>query len=318
MSIVIEKAGLLDTVQDFGRFGYGFLGVNNNGPMDLYAFGMANALLGNELNTPVLEMHFPAPVIRFQQPALIAITGANFSAILNGETLLNNRVYQVAAGAVLRFGYKKQGERSYLAVRHGWRVPQVMGSAATNLKSGFGGWQGRALQTGDSLPFISHLPEGCNSKMMSWFVPDYLHIKATQLPVLKGPEWEWLQDDARYQLQRSSYEVSRKADRMAIHWLGNVLQLKETRSMLSSPVAMGTTQLLPSGQLLTLMADHQTVGGYPRVLQLCKAALPILAQASAGMSFSFKFITHAEAVRLYEEQQKRILQIQLMVRSLLT
>lgn len=318
MSILIEKAGLHDTVQDAGRYGYGHWGVNTNGPMDPYAFALANALLGNELNAPVLEVHFPAPIIRFQQPALIALTGANFSAMLDGEPMLNNRAYQVAAGSVLRFGHKKQGERCYLAVRHGWQVPQLMGSAATNLKSGFGGWQGRALQTGDCLPFITHLPDGSLNKKMPWFVTDLLPANTSQLPVLKGPEWEWLQEDARYQLQRSRFEVSRKADRMGIHWLGTVLQLKASCSMVSSPVIMGATQLLPSGQLLTLMADHQTVGGYPRVLQLCKVALPILAQASAGMPFSFTFITHAEAVSLYEQQQKRIRQIQLMVRSLLT
>lgn len=318
MSIVIEKAGLLDTVQDAGRHGWGHLGINSNGPMDPQAFALANALLGNELNTPVLEMHFPAPVIRFQQPALIALTGANFSAMLDGEPMLNNRAYQVAVGSVLRFGHKKQGERSYLAVRHGWQLPQLMGSAATNLKSGFGGWQGRALQSGDCLPFIAHLPEGCPNKKKPWFVPDSLPANTTQLTVLKGPEWEWLQEDARYQLQRSRFEVSRKADRMGIHWLGNDLQLKEKHSLLSSPVAIGTTQLLPSGQLLTLMADHQTVGGYPRVLQLCKVSLPILAQSSAGMSFGFQFITHAEAMGLYERQQKHIRQIQLMVRSFLT
>lgn len=318
MGIVIEKAGLLDTVQDAGRHGWGHLGINCNGPMDPKAFAMANALLGNALHAPVLEMHFPAPIIRFQQPALIALTGANFSAMLDGEPLLNNRAYQVASGAVLRFGHKKQGERCYLAVRHGWQVPKVMGSAATNIQSGFGGWQGRSLQTGDCLPFIAHLPEGCNSKKMPWFVPDFLPANTSQLPVLKGPEWEWLQEDARYQLQRSQFEVSRKADRMGIHWLGNVLQLKETHSLLSSPVAMGTTQLLPSGQLLTLMADYQTVGGYPRVLQLCKMALPILAQASAGMQFGFQFITHAEAVLLYEQQLKNMRQIQLLVRSFLT
>jgi Allophanate hydrolase subunit 2 len=287
MSILIEKAGLHDTVQDAGRYGYGHWGVNTNGPMDPYAFALANALLGNELNAPVLEVHFPAPIIRFQQPALIALTGANFSAMLDGEPLLTNRAYQVAAGAVLRFAHKKQGERCYLAVRHGWLVPQVMGSAATNLKSGFGGYQGRALKAGDSLPVKLYLPERCNSKKMPWFVPDFVPENTTELPVLKGPEWEWLQEDARYQLQRSRFEVSRKADRTGIHWLGTVLQLKASCSMVSSPVIMGATQLLPSGQLLTLMADHQTVGGYPRVLQLCKVALPILAQSSAGMSFGF-------------------------------
>lgn len=318
MSILIEKAGLLDTVQDAGRRGFGHFGINTNGPMDPQAFALANAMLGNALDAPVLEMHFPAAVIRFQQPALIALTGAHFSPLLNDIPIDINRAYQVAAGSVLRFTHKKCGERIYLAVRYGWQVPAVLASAATNLKSSFGGWQGRALQSGDALPFAPHLPEGCEHKKMSWFVPDVQTPSTQELPVMKGPEWEWLQEDARYQLQRSRFEVSRKGDRMGIHWLGNDLQMKQTRSMLSSPVVMGTTQLLPSGKLLTLMADHQTVGGYPRVLQLCKVALPILAQASAGQQFVFRFITHAEAVCLYEEQQKKLRQIQLMVRHFLT
>ncbi|HSC52299.1 MAG TPA: biotin-dependent carboxyltransferase family protein [Phnomibacter sp.] len=308
MSIIIEKAGMLDTIQDAGRTGLSHWGINTNGPMDSFAMALANALLGNELNAPVIEMHFPAPIIRFTAPAYIALAGADFSAMLNDTPIESNRAYQVAAGSVLRFAQKKMGERIYLSARHGWQVPLVLGSYATNLKSGFGGMEGRALQKDDTIFFEEHLPPFSSTQKMSWYFPALVE-KGNTLRIVKGPEWEWLSNDAQTCFLKNSFEISRKADRMGLHWIGQTLGLQEERSLLSAPVVMGTTQLLPSGQMLTLMADHQTVGGYPRVIQICKVDLSILAQATPGTKFTFSIIEASEAIALYNAQQETLLQI---------
>ena len=80
MSLRIIKAGVLDTIQDMGRYGYQYLGINPNGAMDKFSAQVANVLVGNDVHEAIIEIHFPAPVFLFQEPALIALSGADFSA----------------------------------------------------------------------------------------------------------------------------------------------------------------------------------------------------------------------------------------------
>ena len=80
MNLIITRAGILDTLQDKGRFGFRHLGINAGGSMDQAAAAMANSLVGNDFNEAVIEMHFPAPEFLFTQPALIAISGAKFAS----------------------------------------------------------------------------------------------------------------------------------------------------------------------------------------------------------------------------------------------
>ena len=80
MSLKIIKAGILDTIQDMGRYGQQHLGINPAGAMDKYAMQVTNILVGNQPGEAIIEMHFPASVFMFTQPALIALGGADFSA----------------------------------------------------------------------------------------------------------------------------------------------------------------------------------------------------------------------------------------------
>src|SRR6185503_9560161 len=91
MSLKILKAGMLDSIQDTGRFGYQQFGINPTGAMDKYAASIANSLVGNNANEAVIEIHFPGVSILFEQPAMIAITGADFNATINENTVPINR-----------------------------------------------------------------------------------------------------------------------------------------------------------------------------------------------------------------------------------
>src|SRR5262245_46965020 len=103
MSVRIIKAGVLDTIQDMGRYNFQYLGINPTGSMDKFSEQVANALVGNDRNDAVIEMHFPAPVFLFQQTALIALSGANFSASINGESIPSNHPIVVTRNCVLQF-----------------------------------------------------------------------------------------------------------------------------------------------------------------------------------------------------------------------
>src|SRR4051812_14398080 len=135
MSILIQKPGMLTTVQDLGRNGFRRFGINQNGAMDKIAVRLINSLLGNDENAAVLEMHFPAPEIVFEEAAIFALGGADFSAGLNGEPLGNWRVNFAEKNASLKFERKTFGNRAYLSIKSGFKIEGWLGSASTNLKA---------------------------------------------------------------------------------------------------------------------------------------------------------------------------------------
>ena len=103
MSLKIIKAGIQDTIQDMGRYGHQHLGINPSGAMDKYAMQVANILVGNEPREAIIEMHFPASVFMFTQPALIALAGADLSASINGEPVPGLHTIIVGRNDVLQF-----------------------------------------------------------------------------------------------------------------------------------------------------------------------------------------------------------------------
>ncbi|MBL7774761.1 MAG: biotin-dependent carboxyltransferase family protein, partial [Saprospiraceae bacterium] len=148
MSLRVEKAGLLDTVQDAGRYGFACQGINPSGAMDPAALALANFLVGNAAETAALECHFPAPALRFEQAVLFALSGADFNPVLNGVPVAVHRPLWAPAGALLQFKKRNTGARGYLAVRGGFDLPAWLGSRSTNRAARAGGFEGRALRPG--------------------------------------------------------------------------------------------------------------------------------------------------------------------------
>src|SRR5260221_12852802 len=153
MSLKVIKAGLLDTVQDLGRYGYQHLGINPVGAMDKFAAQISNILLGNEVNEAFIEMHFPAASFLFEQDTIIAISGADFTPTINGEPIPLLHPVVVSKNCVLQFDKVKTGARCYMAVKDKFNIEQWLNSYSTNLKASAGGFHGRALMKNDLMTF---------------------------------------------------------------------------------------------------------------------------------------------------------------------
>ena len=125
MSIFIKKSGILTTVQDLGRHGFRRFGINPNGAMDKQAVKLINILLGNNEAEAVLEMHFPAPLIEFENDAILALGGADFGAKLDNKIIENWRPFFAARGNVLSFEKKNFGNRAYLSVKGGFKLEKM-------------------------------------------------------------------------------------------------------------------------------------------------------------------------------------------------
>ncbi|MFV0390179.1 MAG: hypothetical protein ACK5NT_15670, partial [Pyrinomonadaceae bacterium] len=122
MSILIEKAGTFDTIQDLGRFGFRKFGVNPNGAMDQTSLRIVNILLGNDENTAAIEFHFPAPRIKFAADQIFALGGGYFDAQLANKPIENWQSYHAKKGDVLSFGKRLAGSRGYFAVQGGFEI----------------------------------------------------------------------------------------------------------------------------------------------------------------------------------------------------
>ncbi|MCJ9714119.1 carboxylase, partial [Bordetella hinzii] len=151
MSITVLKPGMLSTFQDEGRYGYQHQGIPVAGAMDERAHQLANLLAGNNTQVATLEITLTGPTLRFDSAACFAVAGADLGATLDGKPLALNRPLIARPGAILAFGAPALGARAYLAVYGGFALEPVMESGSTYLRSGFGGWHGRALRKDDRI-----------------------------------------------------------------------------------------------------------------------------------------------------------------------
>lgn len=315
MSVKIIKAGIADSIHDAGRYGYQHLGINPTGAMDKYAMQVANALVGNKMNEAVIELHFPASVFLFMQPALIAIGGANFSASINGEPVPHLHCITVNKNDVMQFQQPLNGARSYLSVRGGFLIKKWLDSNSTNLKANAGGFNGRSLQKGDEIVFndasnYSSKLKGEEYKILPWSADIKFEEEATEMLVLQGNEWERLTDSSKNNFTNIPFSIAKKSDRMGYQLLNNPLNVIVKDELVSTAVCFGTIQLLPDGKLVVLMADHQTTGGYPRIAHVIAAHHYKLAQKKAGDSILFRFTDHLTAENLLIKQQQHLIQLQ--------
>lgn len=310
MSLRFLTNSILTTVQDLGRNGYRALGINPNGAMDRKAARLISILLGNDENEAVLEIHFPAPKILFEQDAVIALGGANFAAQIDDEKAQNWQLYRVKKGQILSFPRKEFGNRIYLSVRGGFIIDDWLKSKSTNTKAKIGGFHGRRLSKNDEISFNTKCK--VQSAKFNYSISSDLTPRYSSLPevrFIEGAEWKNLAEESKKRFFSEKFSVSLNSDRMGFRLRGEPLELSEQIELVSSAVNFGTIQLLPDGQLIILMADHQTTGGYPRIAHVCAEDLPLVAQLGANDSLKFKMISidKAENLMLAFEQNLNLL-----------
>lgn len=314
MKLEVLAGGLQTTVQDLGRFGYRHLGVGTAGALDGYSARVGNLLVGNPENSALLEITLQGPRLRFQQPARIAITGADIDAQAQGVAIPGWRPIDLPAGGELVLGPCRRGARAYLAIAGGMQATPVLGSRSTDLRAGFGGVDGRCLTAGDVLLLDSAMiaANGTEPVIASWWLnpePDLDFKHETPVRLLPGRD----AIAPATALCSDSYRVSPQSNRQGLRLQGAALTLADNSDRLSEPVAPGTVQLPPDGQPIVLLAEAQTIGGYPRIGHVIAADLPRLAQLRPGDSLRFERIDAASAQALACAQRQRLTRMALAI-----
>jgi antagonist of KipI len=317
MNLRIIKAGVLDTVQDSGRYQWQHLGINPGGAMDRWSAQIANIFVDNKRTDAVIELHFPASEVFFESAALIAVCGADFSPNVNGEEIPCWQPVLINKYSILQFYGLKKGARAYLAVHGGLNVTPWLNSYSTHLKASIGGHQGRALQKDDEIgiqPLSAALISLLGKKefiILPWKADTAWNENETkEILLLEGNEWSRLDGVSKKKIENQDFTVTNQSDRMGYRLHGDSLSVTTYEELVSSAVSFGTIQLLPDGQLIVLMADHQTTGGYPRMAHVISSSHSRLAQMTTGDQIRFRFTDQQTAEELFIRQQRHLLQLE--------
>tara|TARA_R110000796_G_scaffold71409_4_gene162097 strand:+ start:16340 stop:17215 length:876 start_codon:yes stop_codon:yes gene_type:complete len=281
------KAGLQTTIQDLGRQGVQDLGIPINGAMDKASAQLANQLVGNSTDSPVLEITLLGPKIQFEGPCQIAITGASLSVEINGNTIPLFRTINIDHGDVLSFGKPVTGCRAYLAINGKWDIQSWLGSYSASATS-------TAQTTPDSIIVKDQILEIIRGKeqpiiAISESERPSLSIEAP-IKVYPGPEFEAFSNIEKQSFFGDRFTIGQDSNRMGYRLKEALSGYTKKEEVISSGVIPGTIQITNSGQPIVLMADAQTTGGYPRIANVSSTDLDQLAQFKPGDTVRFELI----------------------------
>ncbi|MDR1143106.1 MAG: biotin-dependent carboxyltransferase family protein, partial [Spirochaetaceae bacterium] len=295
-------------------------GFSPSGALDGFSFRLANFLTANAPGEAALEMTLRGASMVFDGPAVIAVTGADMTPLLNGFPAAMNKAFAVVRGDILHTGFALAGVRSYLAVSGGFDIEPVLGSRSTNLRVRAGGFEGRKLTTKDHIPFretVQRLP-GMERR---FFDPGgaafgkaldvtvraaYAEADPLVLRIVEGKHAGRLSEDGIHRFYHSLYTVGTESDRMGVRLKGPAAASLRGADIVSSGVAPGSVQIPGSGQPIVLLNDRQTTGGYVTMGAVITGDLWRLAQAPADSAVRFEKIRAPAAEKIYRQTEREI------------
>ena len=277
---VIDVSGLV-TFQDSGRHGFASYGVPNSGPMDWFAYQAANSLVGNSANATVIEIGLGEAVFRAKRNCVLVVTGAGYEVLNYVWTFPLWTSFFVRAGWYVNIKKKSGGNWAYLAAAGGFEVEPVLNSSSTYLR----GRLGDSIHAGDILQ--TGKPSSELLKLAARNFPVEKYMAYTQSPVVEviaGPQKDRFTEEGWQTFLNSEYTLSTSFDRMGYRLEGNSIAHSAGADLISEGMTMGSIQVPANGQPIVMMADSPTTGGYPKIANVVKASLPLLAQCESGVS----------------------------------
>jgi antagonist of KipI len=295
MTIYVQSPGMLTTVQDLGRFGYGPIGVSPSGAADPLSLRIGNLLVGNLEGDAALEITMLGGSFTFPEGALVAIAGADFEC-----SIPMWKAHRLQPGETLKIGGARSGARCYLCVHGGIAVKALLGSASTHLLSGLGG---QLVKRGDVLPIGES--RNARPRTISQGFLDLLKPRKSIRATI-GPQSDWFSRDSVRTFFTSAYTVTDDSNRMGLRLEGPALETPQRGQMISEGVSLGAIQIPASGKPIILFVEQQTTGGYPKIANVISADLPSVGQLRPRDEIRFELAT-PEAARAFVRDQEELI-----------
>jgi biotin-dependent carboxylase-like uncharacterized protein len=295
---VIDVSGLV-TFQDSSRRGFASYGVPTSGPMDWFAYRAANFLVGNSANATVIEIGLGEVVFRAKRNCVLAVTGTGYEVLNYVWTFPLWTSFFVRAGWVVHVKKTGGGNWAYLAAAGGFEVEPVLNSSSTYLRGGLGD----SIRAGDILQ--TGKPSNELLKLAAQNFPVEKYMTYSQSPIIEviaGPQKERFTEEGYQTFLNSEYTLSKSFDRMGYRLEGNPIAHTAGADLISEGMTIGSVQVPANQQPIVMMADSPTTGGYPKIANVVKSSLPLLAQCEAGVSkIRFEETTVEEAQAKYKK-----------------
>jgi len=301
MSIEVITPGLQTTIQDGGRNGWRHMGVPQSGAADLFSYKAANYLLGKAHDSAVIECTLTGPRLSFLKEMQILITGSDMNPRINDKQVETYKTYSVSVGDELVMSACSYGCRSYIAFSDDLVCDPIMGSKSTYLPANLGGFNGKILQKGDIIQTRSS-PTFKNKPQDSVEITGQDFTNQWSLKAIPGPEFDFLDQYSQTLLFSETFKVSNDSDRMGSRLIGANLNIKTTDHMMSGPLFPGTLQCPKNGSPILLGSDAQTLGGYPRLIQIPLFNRHLIGQLRPGDCIEFRRISNEEAFEELKQQ----------------
>lgn len=273
----VISPGIQSTLQGAPRIGFRHLGVPYSGAADPLSMALANRLVGNDAQSTSVEITFGGFEAEAREPCVVAVTGAVGEFKINDAPAATHTTHHIARGNNIAITPPKQGLRSYLSICGGFSADTFLHSTSTYLPAGFGGYEGRALKSGDQLEvsnpddhFMEDLetPAALRPAFSNSFALRACHSSETNL----------LSPHSLEKLFGDGFIAGRQGTRMGLSLTGIDLELDSHGLMKSAPVYPGTIQCPASGTPIALLCDAQTTGGYPRIAHIARCDRHLLGQ----------------------------------------
>ena len=307
MAVTVIKGGLETTVQDYpGRKGAFGMGFPPSGPIDHWSFRLANILVGNQPGAAALECAFIGPTLRFDNDTVIALTGADMKATLDGTPAPLWESVAVAAGQTLALASAVTGARTYIAFAGGIDVPLFLDSRATFVIGACGGLDGAALKEGQTIPLRTPDNAAPGRRLKEGVRPSAPAGGIWEIEVVAGPNDDWIDEAGQRRFLESDWKLSPKSNRVGFRLEGPEWTFTEKATnkapengehpsnVIDHGYPIGAINLCGQTPII-LMVDTLTLGGFINPYTVPTCAWWKLGQSRPNETYRFRQVSVAEA-----------------------
>ncbi len=304
----IVRAGINTTFQDNGRKKLFHIGIPLSGAMDQRNFRLANSIVGNKVNNPVIEFAYQGPVIRYRGDKInFVITGDVIFKITKGKKEIQGNSYEsysIEDGDEIDIISTNKSVYGYLAINGEFNLKLQWGSCSTNTKAIIGSNNGEKFKDGQKFEIKKINLNQIGKKI------DYINTKIEKIRVIKGTNFNYFSDQSKKIFFEKEFTVSKLTDRMGMRLEGPKIENIVNTNIKSEGLVKGVIQVPADGNPIIMLSDHGTIGGYPKIGVVISADYDKLVQLSPGSKIKFQEINLSDAetlFKLYEMETQNLI-----------